>query len=150
MEIIDVKDSKVKLCPVCKVLPLLMSEGEATSTSGGKPQRLKDHQLFNKTGAAPSLCIRQPFDDANTMSTLLDDFEIVKLIGRGACGRVKLVRKVSKKREQTDQNLPLNSLHLLFILALHPLSLSMAHIWCISISSLLSRRAARMKGLCMP
>ncbi|TDH71332.1 uncharacterized protein CCR75_001933 [Bremia lactucae] len=74
-----------RVCSLCQSLPCLID-----------PRR-KDRSATNHTSptaAAHERCsvfIRPTADDDDPVC--LGDFEIVKLVGRGACGRVKLVRK---------------------------------------------------------
>ncbi|KAG3064010.1 hypothetical protein PC121_g11899 [Phytophthora cactorum] len=74
-----------RVCSLCQSLPCLID-----------PRR-KNRSATNHTSptaAAQERCsvfIRPTADDDDPVC--LGDFEIVKLVGRGACGRVKLVRK---------------------------------------------------------
>ncbi|KAI9991636.1 hypothetical protein PInf_016979 [Phytophthora infestans] len=74
-----------RVCSLCQSLPCLID-----------PRR-KDRSATNHTSPTAatqercSVFIRPTADDDDPVC--LGDFEIVKLVGRGACGRVKLVRK---------------------------------------------------------
>eukprot|EP00644_Phytophthora_capsici_P014700 jgi/Phyca11/511190/fgenesh2_kg.PHYCAscaffold_78_\ len=74
-----------RVCSLCQSLPCLIDPRR-------KNRSAKNHT--SPTNAAQERCsvfIRPTADDDDPVC--LGDFEIVKLVGRGACGRVKLVRK---------------------------------------------------------
>ncbi|CAI5723290.1 unnamed protein product [Peronospora farinosa] len=74
-----------RVCSLCQSLPCLIDPRR-------KNRSAKNHT--SPTAAAHERCsvfIRPMADDDGPVC--LGDFEIVKLVGRGACGRVKLVRK---------------------------------------------------------
>ncbi|EGZ19209.1 hypothetical protein PHYSODRAFT_345221 [Phytophthora sojae] len=74
-----------RVCSLCQSLPCLIDPRR-------KNRSAKGHT--SPTAAAQERCsvfIRPTADDDDPVC--LGDFEIVKLVGRGACGRVKLVRK---------------------------------------------------------
>ncbi|GMF13614.1 unnamed protein product [Phytophthora lilii] len=74
-----------RVCSLCQSLPCLIDPRR-------KNRSAKNHT--SPTAAAQERCsvfIRPTADDDDPVC--LGDFEIVKLVGRGACGRVKLVRK---------------------------------------------------------
>lgn len=74
-----------RVCSLCQSLPCLIDPRR-------KDRSAKNHT--SPTAATQERCsvfIRPTADDDDPVC--LGDFEIVKLVGRGACGRVKLVRK---------------------------------------------------------
>lgn len=76
-----------RVCSLCQSLPCLIDPRR-------KHRRAPNHK--SPTNAdAPERCsvFIRPADDEDAEPVSLQDFEIIKLIGRGACGRVKLVRK---------------------------------------------------------
>lgn len=73
-----------RVCSLCQCLPCLIDPRR-------KNRSAKNHQSPTAAAAEErcSIFIQPKGEDAVSLS----DFEIIKLIGRGACGRVKLVRK---------------------------------------------------------
>ncbi|KAF4324475.1 hypothetical protein BBO99_00000159 [Phytophthora kernoviae] len=75
-----------RVCSLCQSLPCLIDPRR-------KNRSAKNHTSPTNAAAQErcSVFIRPTADDDDPVC--LGDFEIVKLVGRGACGRVKLVRK---------------------------------------------------------
>lgn len=76
-----------RVCSLCQSLPCLIDPRR-------KNKRAPNHKSPTNADAPErlSIFIRPAIDD-DAEPVKLQDFEIIKLIGRGACGRVKLVRK---------------------------------------------------------
>lgn len=76
-----------RVCSLCQALPCLIDPRR-------KNRSAPNHKSPTSADATErcSVFIR-PAADEDAEPVALTDFEIIKLIGRGACGRVKLVRK---------------------------------------------------------
>ncbi|RHY48329.1 hypothetical protein DYB38_012296, partial [Aphanomyces astaci] len=77
------------VCKLCQVLPCLIDPRKKGGLRTTKAAFTQDMDLIDRC----SIFIQPQNDKANDDDLCLSDFEIVKFIGRGACGRVKLVRK---------------------------------------------------------
>lgn len=76
-----------RVCSLCQSLPCLIDPRR-------KNRRAPNHKSPTNADAPERLSIFiRPAIDEDAEPVALQDFEIIKLIGRGACGRVKLVRK---------------------------------------------------------
>ncbi|OQR95966.1 ribosomal protein S6 kinase [Thraustotheca clavata] len=75
------------VCKLCQILPCLI-DPRKKATGNGSSKALTQMNDFDLIDRCSIFIHPDKVDDL-----CLSDFEIVKFIGRGACGRVKLVRK---------------------------------------------------------